>query len=108
MITDVMLFPIFVRQGRSRTRFKVGYINQTGDVVIDPTSEKAVILSSQWVYRTFRQFATVLARKTIDSNHKVLKFMFFASFQRSIETVAVQLLLCPPDRYPGGGHGLSV
>jgi hypothetical protein len=36
MTTDVMLFPIFVRQGRSRTRFKVGYINQTGNVVIDP------------------------------------------------------------------------
>jgi len=36
MTTDVMLFPIFVRQGRSRTRFKVGYINQTGNLVIDP------------------------------------------------------------------------
>jgi hypothetical protein len=36
MTTDVMLFPIFVRQGRSRRRFKVGYINQTGNVVIDP------------------------------------------------------------------------
>jgi len=31
-----VLFPIFVRQGKSRTRFKVGYINQTGNVVIDP------------------------------------------------------------------------
>lgn len=30
------LFPIFVRQGKSRSRFKVGYINQTGNVVIDP------------------------------------------------------------------------
>jgi hypothetical protein len=36
MTTGVMLFPIFVRQGKSRTRFKVGYINQTGNVVIDP------------------------------------------------------------------------
>lgn len=31
-----MLFPIFVRQGRSRTRFKVGYINHSGNVVIEP------------------------------------------------------------------------
>jgi len=30
------LFPIFVRQGKSRTRFKVGYINNKGQVVIDP------------------------------------------------------------------------
>lgn len=30
------LFPIFVRQGKSRTRFKVGYINRKGSVVIDP------------------------------------------------------------------------
>jgi hypothetical protein len=30
------MFPIFVRQGKSGTRFKVGYINQEGQVVIDP------------------------------------------------------------------------
>jgi hypothetical protein len=31
------LFPIYVRQGKSRTRYKVGYINASGAVVIDPT-----------------------------------------------------------------------
>jgi len=31
-----MLFLIFARQGRSRTRFKVGYINHVGNVIIDP------------------------------------------------------------------------
>jgi hypothetical protein len=30
------LFPIYVRQGKSRTRCKVGYINSTGAAVIDP------------------------------------------------------------------------
>jgi hypothetical protein len=30
------LFPIYVRQGKSRTRYKVGYIDATGAVVIDP------------------------------------------------------------------------
>jgi hypothetical protein len=35
MITEDILFPIFVRQGNSRTRFKVGYINRTGNVAID-------------------------------------------------------------------------
>ncbi|MGA9554960.1 MAG: WG repeat-containing protein, partial [Candidatus Sulfotelmatobacter sp.] len=30
------LFPIYVRQGKSRTRYKVGYINVSGLVVIDP------------------------------------------------------------------------
>ena len=30
------LFPIYVRQGKSRTRYKVGYINSTGATVIDP------------------------------------------------------------------------
>jgi hypothetical protein len=30
------LFPIFLRQGGSRTRFKVGYINHEGNVVVDP------------------------------------------------------------------------
>src|SRR5438270_2727386 len=33
---DTHLFPIFVRQGKSRTRFKVGYINLAGQVVVDP------------------------------------------------------------------------
>ena len=32
---DVDLFPIFVKQGRSHTRYKVGYINRHGDIVID-------------------------------------------------------------------------
>jgi hypothetical protein len=30
------LFPIYVRQGKSRTRYKVGYINSKGTGVIDP------------------------------------------------------------------------
>jgi hypothetical protein len=30
------LFPIFVRQGKSATRFKVGYIDSRGNTVIDP------------------------------------------------------------------------
>lgn len=30
------LFPIYVRQGKSRTRYKVGYINSTGAMVVDP------------------------------------------------------------------------
>jgi hypothetical protein len=30
------LFPIFVRQGRSKTRFKVGYINTKGEEVVAP------------------------------------------------------------------------
>jgi hypothetical protein len=30
------LFPIYVRQGKSRTRHKVGYIDASGTVVIDP------------------------------------------------------------------------
>ena len=33
---DASLFPIFVRQGRSRTRFKVGYIDKQGRVAIAP------------------------------------------------------------------------
>ena len=35
-MTGANLFPILVRQGRSRTRFKVGYINHEGQVAIDP------------------------------------------------------------------------
>ena len=37
---ETKLFPIFVRQGRSRTRYKVGYIDQPGHVVIDPIFEE--------------------------------------------------------------------
>lgn len=40
-MTDTTLYPIFVRQGRSKTRFKVGYINQRGEVVIDPIFDYA-------------------------------------------------------------------
>jgi hypothetical protein len=35
-MTAPHLFPIFVRQGESRARFKVGYINLKGDVVVAP------------------------------------------------------------------------
>lgn len=36
-MTDMpMLFPIFVPQGKSKTRYKVGYINEVGKVVIEP------------------------------------------------------------------------
>jgi hypothetical protein len=34
MTTDSVLFPVFVPQGKSRTRFKVGYINRQGETVI--------------------------------------------------------------------------
>ncbi len=34
------LFPIFVRQSRAKTRFKVGYIDKEGKVVIDPIFEQ--------------------------------------------------------------------
>lgn len=34
MTTDSVLFPLFVRQGKSRTRFKVGYMNRLGETVI--------------------------------------------------------------------------
>ncbi len=33
---DPILYPIFVRQGRSKTRFKLGYMNNRGEGVIDP------------------------------------------------------------------------
>src|ERR1700730_2711464 len=36
MVSDFNLFPIFERQGRSRTRFKVGYIARGGGVVLAP------------------------------------------------------------------------
>jgi hypothetical protein len=35
-MTDAPLFPIFVRKGRSRTHYNVGYINNEGKVVIEP------------------------------------------------------------------------
>jgi len=35
-MTATLLYPIFVRQGRSRTRFKVGYIDHKVHIVIDP------------------------------------------------------------------------
>ncbi len=35
-MTDAPLFPIFVRKGRGRTRYNVGYINSQGTVVIEP------------------------------------------------------------------------
>ena len=51
------LFPIFVRQGKSRTRFKVGYINGKGEVVVAPIFDEgtrfyeglaAVRVKSRW------------------------------------------------------------
>ena len=46
MLVDVepkkmRLFPIFVREGRSRKRFKAGYIDSGGNVVVPPTYEYA-------------------------------------------------------------------
>jgi hypothetical protein len=35
-MTNTALYPIFIRQGKSKTRFKVGYINHTGKGAIDP------------------------------------------------------------------------
>jgi hypothetical protein len=39
LLEGSVLFPIFVAQGKSKTRFKVGYISQDGRVVIDPIFE---------------------------------------------------------------------
>jgi WG repeat protein len=36
MPAEGALFPIFVREGRSRKKFKTGYINKNGDVVVPP------------------------------------------------------------------------
>ncbi len=54
---DIKLFPIFLRQGRARAQFKVGYITQSGDVVIEPVFDEgtrfyeglaAVRLGDEW------------------------------------------------------------
>lgn len=37
------MFPIFVRQGRSKTRYKVGYINLEGKIVIDPVFDEGTL-----------------------------------------------------------------
>ena len=37
MTVEAPLFPIFVREGPSRKKFKTGYINRNGDVVVPPT-----------------------------------------------------------------------
>ena len=37
------MFPIFVAQGKSQTRFKVGYIDQTGRVIVDPVFEDGTL-----------------------------------------------------------------
>jgi hypothetical protein len=36
-----MLFPTFVRQGRGHTKYKTGYINHQGHVVVEPTYDNA-------------------------------------------------------------------
>jgi hypothetical protein len=35
------LFPIFVREGRSRKRCRAGYINRTGDLIVPPVYDHA-------------------------------------------------------------------
>ena len=35
-MTDTPLYVIFVREGKSKTRYKVGYLNPVGRTVIDP------------------------------------------------------------------------
>jgi|GEM_PF-2571262 hypothetical protein len=34
------LFPIYTRQARSRTRYKVGYIDSSGEVIVNPTFDE--------------------------------------------------------------------
>jgi hypothetical protein len=38
---SAMLFPEFVRQGRNRTKYKAGYIDRQGRVVVEPIYESA-------------------------------------------------------------------
>jgi len=51
------LYPIYVREGRSRTKYKVGYINAKGDIVVPPVYQEgmpfynghaAVQLADRW------------------------------------------------------------
>jgi len=51
------LFPIFVREGRSRTKYKAGYINSQGEIVVPPVYQHAhpfynglasVMLQDRW------------------------------------------------------------
>lgn len=39
------LFPIFVPQGKSKTRYRVGYIDQTGAIAIDPIFSEGTLFS---------------------------------------------------------------
>lgn len=41
-MAELPLFPIFVRQSRSRTRYKVGYIDKQGKVVIEPVFNEGI------------------------------------------------------------------
>ena len=43
------LFPIFVREGRSRKRYKAGYVNHLGETVIPPTFEEAYLAHQQGI-----------------------------------------------------------
>lgn len=40
-----MLFPIFVPQGKSKARYKVGYIDQNGKIAIDPIFSQGTLFS---------------------------------------------------------------
>ena len=44
-----MLYPIFVRQGRSKKRYKAGYINRAGQVVIEPIYDYALPFAKAWL-----------------------------------------------------------
>ena len=67
MTTNSVLFPVFVRQGTSRTRFKVGYINRLGETVVAANFDDgtrfyeglaAVRVKSRWgVINTRGEFA---------------------------------------------------
>lgn len=70
-MTRPHLFPSFTRQGRSRTRFKVGYIDNKGVVVIDPVFDEgtrfyeglaSVAVGNRWgVINTSGEFVIPLA-----------------------------------------------